>query len=142
MEGQKVKFTVLGDPKGKQRPRVVNRGGYARAYTPQQTVVYENLVRYSYQEQVGMKKLKAPISAKIIGYFAIPKSISKKKHDIMSAQSTLYTKKVDCDNLAKIILDALNDIAYDDDAGVSVLEVEKYYSDNPRVEVTLQEVGT
>lgn len=136
----KVTFTVLGDPKGKQRPRVVNRGGFSKTYTPEQTVVYENLVRYSYQEQVGMKKLTAPIAARITGFFPVPKSTSKKKKEKMLSGEILHTKKVDCDNLAKIILDSLNDIAYDDDAGVSILEVKKKYAENPRVEVELEEI--
>lgn len=136
----KVKFIVPGEPKGKQRPRVVNRGKFSTAYTPKQTVIYENLVKYSYQEQVGMVQLEPPIAASIIGYFPIPKSVSKKKHALMADGWVLHTHKVDADNLAKIILDSLNKIAYQDDAGVSALRVVKKYSDNPRVEVELEEI--
>ena len=51
-----------------------------------------------------------------------------------------HTKKCDCDNLAKSILDSLNGIAYDDDSQVCRLIVEKIYGENPRVEVKLKEV--
>lgn len=40
---------------------------------------------------------------------------------------TLCQKKPDVDNLAKIVLDSLNKIAYDDDAQVCRLLVEKRY---------------
>ena len=52
-----------------------------------------------------------------------------------------HTKKIDCDNLAKIILDSLNGIAYKDDAQVCELLVSKYYGDEPRVEVKLYEIN-
>ena len=137
----KVTFQVLGEPKGKQRPRVVHNGAFSKAYTPKETVIYENLVRWSYQQQVGAVKLEPPIAATIKGAFPIPKSVSKKKHSLMAEGKILHTKKIDCDNLAKIILDSLNKIAYDDDSGVSRLAVEKVYSENPMVEVTLEEIG-
>ena len=106
-------------------------------YTPKDTVNYENLVRYTYQSDVGVK-LEGPIEAKIIGYFPIPKSTSKKKAELMRTKQIPYTNKIDTDNLAKIILDSINNIAYDDDKQVYRLEVEKWYSDNPRVEVELR----
>ena len=59
----------------------------------------------------------------------------------MLAGEIKYTKKVDCDNLAKIVLDSLNGIAYKDDAQIFELSVKKLYADEPRVVVTLTEVG-
>lgn len=133
-----VKFTVLGEPKGKSRPRASVINGHARMYTPKDTVNYENLVRYTYQSEVG-KKLEGAIEAKITGYFPIPKSTSKKKSELMRTQQIPYTNKIDTDNLAKICLDSLNNIAYDDDKQIYRLTVEKWYSDTPRVEIELRE---
>ena len=45
----KAKFTVLGEPKGKGRPRFIPKTG--RAITPKDTVQYENLVKLEYQTQ-------------------------------------------------------------------------------------------
>ena len=135
-----VSFTVIGEPKGKQRPRVVHTGGRTMTYTPGQTVMYENLVRYSYMEQVGRVKLKAPVKADITAVFPIPKSVSKKQRERMTAGEVLHTKKADSDNIAKAILDSVNKIAYDDDAGVAVLTVRKVYGETPRVDVTLTEI--
>jgi Holliday junction resolvase RusA-like endonuclease len=41
--------------------------------------------------------------------------------------------------MAKCVLDALNNIAYDDDSQVYELSVTKEYGENPRVEITLKE---
>ena len=49
-------------------------------------------------------------------------------------------KKPDCDNIAKIILDALNGIAFHDDSQIVTLEVFKYYSERPKVYVDIWEV--
>lgn len=47
-------------------------------------------------------------------------------------------KKPDIDNIAKVILDSLNDIAYHDDTQVVSLCVVKKYAETPRVEVEIQ----
>ena len=47
------------------------------------------------------------------------------------------TKKPDCDNIAKIILDSLNKIAYHDDSQVVDLHVNKRYAEMPYVYVEL-----
>lgn len=119
-----VTFTIVGKPCGKGRPRFSTAGGYARSYTPAKTVEYENLVRMEW-EKSGAKKLEGVISAEIYAYFPIPKSVSKKKRAALDGAA--YTKKPDCDNIAKIILDALNGIAYDDDSQVALLRVKKFY---------------
>jgi len=49
------------------------------------------------------------------------------------------TNKPDLDNIAKIILDSLNGIAYKDDSQVVSLTVIKHYSDNPCVVVRMGE---
>ena len=74
-------------------------------------------------------------------YFAIPKSVSKKKHKLMIEEKIRPTKKPDCDNVLKIICDALNTIAYDDDKQIVEMEISKFYSENPRVEVEIEEIA-
>jgi len=50
------------------------------------------------------------------------------------------TIKPDTDNIAKIILDSLNGIAYKDDKQVIRLSVEKRYAEEPSVSVWISEV--
>ena len=50
-------------------------------------------------------------------------------------------KKPDCDNVAKIVLDSLNKIAYDDDKQVGELTVLKRWTfDNERIEFEMEEI--
>lgn len=136
----KVEFVVLGNPQSKQRPRFARVGNFVRSYTPDETVQYETLVRLSYQ-QAGHGKLSGAIRAIIKAYFSIPKSVSKKRHGLMAENKILpITVSKDSDNICKIVLDSLNKIAYDDDRQVVEIHVYKLYAENPRVEVTLEEM--
>lgn len=135
-----IRFTVPGQPFGKQRPRIVSRGNFSQAYTPKETVNYENLVKYSYMEQaIGyVFPAETQLSVEITAYYAIPKSTSKKKAAEMLAGNIRPTKKPDFDNIGKIICDSLNTIAYHDDSAIVEAQVHKFYSDTPRVEVILK----
>lgn len=134
-----IAFTVPGKPLGKQRPRFSRKGTVVRTYTPRQTAEYERLVKESYIA-AGGEKLEGAIGATIRGYFDPPKATSKKQRQKMLSGEIGYTKKVDADNLAKSILDALNGVAYADDAQVSLLLVYKAYAEMARVEVQLKEL--
>lgn len=136
-----VTFEIIGEPKGKGRPRFARIGNGVRTYTPKDTENYESYIRISYLNTAGKKKLEGQIQAEITGVFPVPKSESKKRRAAMLAGEILHTKKIDCDNLAKTILDALNGIAYDDDKQVCRLFVEKRYGEIPCVKVKLMEVG-
>ena len=133
----KIQFEVMGQPKGKGRPRMARNG---HVFTPKDTVMYENLVKTMYVSQVGNKFLEGAIKAEIIGFFPIPKSASKKKKAEMLEGKIEYTHKIDCDNLAKVILDSLNQIAFHDDSQVTQLYVRKKYAEEPKVVVTLTEL--
>lgn len=135
-------FTVYGEPQGKARARTVRSGGKVHSFTPQKTADYEELVRRAWlaSGETGYFN-KTPIAVKILAYFQIPKSVSKKKREEMLDDFVRPTKKPDADNIAKIICDGLNGIAYGDDAQVVDLEVTKYWTDgDARVEVTIWEV--
>lgn len=136
-----VTFTVPGQPKGKQRPKVTVQGNFAHAYTPKETTNYENYVKVMFQICKDRVFLEGPIDAEITAYFPVPKSTSKKNRELMLDGYIKYTKKVDCDNLAKIVLDSLNGIAYKDDAQVYKLLVKKLYGEEPKVVITLTEVS-
>ena len=133
-----MKFEILGKPVAKQRPRLSKQGF---AYTPSKTVNYENLVRYTFQSEFpNHKPFEGIIEANIIAVFEIPKSYSKKKREEIKNNYNLYPHKSDCDNIAKIILDSLNGIAYRDDAQVAMLSVNKIYGEQAKVIVELKEI--
>jgi Holliday junction resolvase RusA-like endonuclease len=137
----KIKFTICGEPRGKERPRVCRKGFKVFTYTPEKTSDYEKVVRNEFRENVGIKfKEKTPIKVKITAYYKIPKYVSKDWIRKMNAGLILPTKKPDADNVCKIILDALNGVCYEDDVQVCRLEIEKFYSERPRVEVEIEEM--
>ena len=128
---------VEGKIKGKARPRFFN----GHAITPKDTVNYENWVRLCYQQQDG-RMLEGPVRVAITAYYKIPKSYSKKRIQAIREEREYPCKKVDCDNIAKIILDSLNKIAYEDDKQVTELTVLKRWTEgNERVEFEIEEVN-
>ncbi len=131
-----IKFTVLGAPVAKGRPRMTRQG---HTYTPQKTVAYENLVRLEYQRQCGSFKFgtDAPLDVRITAYYPIPKSVSKKKRQMMVSHQLRPMKRPDTDNVCKSILDSLNGVAYYDDAQVVDCQVRKFYGEDPRVFVKI-----
>ncbi len=126
-------FTVPGAPAGKGRPRITKNG----AFTPKDTMVYENLVKNSYRLN---RQLQGELKAEIIAYYPISKSTSNKKRLQMIDLIIRPTKKPDIDNIVKSILDSLNNIAFHDDSQIVELIAKKYYSEQPRVEVILEEL--
>ena len=83
--------------------------------------------------------MEGAVRAEITAYYGIPKSAGKRSRADMLSRYIRPAKKPDLDNVAKIVLDSLNGLAYKDDAAVVELVVEKYYSETPRVEVRLEE---
>ena len=142
MSGMYMFFEVPGTPRGKQRPRVVRQNGRTISFTPDQTVQYENLVRWCYKTAENSKRFPDDMPLKVIinAYYEIPKSASKKKRAQMLDGELRPTKKPDADNIAKIICDALNGIAYRDDAQVVTCIIQKWYSEEPSVSVEIEEI--
>ena len=129
---------VEGKIKGKARPRFNTKTG--RAFTPGDTITYENWIRYAYQNQDG-RYLTGAIRAKIEVYYKIPKSYSKKRVQSIRDGLEMPLKKPDSDNIGKIVLDSLNKIAFDDDSQVADLRViKKWTEDVERIEFELEEI--
>lgn len=125
---------VTGKIRGKARPRIC-RG---HAFTPKDTVQYEKLVRDCYKEQDG-RYLEGAVRALIIAYYKIPKSYSKKRVQAIRDGLGKPTKKPDADNIAKVILDSLNGVAYKDDSQIiELIVIKRYTEDEERVEFELR----
>ena len=125
-------ITVPGEPVGKGRPQFVRATGAPR--TPAKTKAYESLVAVCFQEKYPDWTESTDMAAvEITAYFSIPKSWSKKKQAQARANLIRPTKAPDADNIAKT-KDALNHIAWKDDAQVVEEQIHKRFSDRPRVE--------
>lgn len=114
-----ISFVIPGKPVPKGRPRVVKMRGRSVTFTPAETVAYEKKVRFH----------------------AVANGIPYHEGDVV-VSIALYmptARRVDIDNLAKGILDALNGAAWYDDSQVCELHVRREIDrENPRAVVTLE----
>lgn len=134
----KIAFVVPGKPMGKGRPRMTTAHGFARAYTPKETANYEQWVRLCYMQQCNTR-LEGQLSMDILAVMEPPKSWSKRKIVAALNGELKPTMKPDLDNIAKIVADALNGLAYRDDSCIVDLTVRKRYGAEARVEVSIYE---
>lgn len=108
---------------GKQRARFSKRSG--TVYTPAQTVAQEHNVGWSAKQAMGDKPLmEGPVCVEINSWRAIPPSWTKAK----KAAAIYVTGKPDCDNLGKLICDAMNGIVYGDDSQICDLIIRRRYT--------------
>ena len=123
---------------GKGRPRLNSYTG--KIYTPTRTKDYEELVeQYFLLKYPRYKTLDGRIKMDIVAYFEVPKSTSKLVKTQMMENKISPTKKPDIDNIVKIILDAMNNIAFKDDTQITKISVEKKYSEIEKVFVRIEE---
>lgn len=132
-----MKIVIMGEPKGKARPRFSRSGRNVHTYTPESTTDYESLVALMYRAAGGKCHDEGYVHINIKAFFQMPKKSSKKRVEDMRSGIILPAKKPDIDNIVKIIMDGLNGVAYRDDAQVVSVMASKVYSDIPRVEVEI-----
>lgn len=131
-------FEVTGEIVGKARPRMNTYTG--KAYTPTKTKNYEYLVKQRFLlKYPNAEVLEGRASVSILALFQVPKSTSKKNSEKMLNKQISPTKKPDIDNIAKIVLDALNKLAYKDDTQVVDLNIAKAYADRERLIIKIEE---
>ena len=51
----RTQFCIYGEPRGKERPKFSTVCGHVTARTPENTVLYENLVKTEYRIQSGVR---------------------------------------------------------------------------------------
>ena len=134
----KYQFEVPGEIVGKERPRVNMYTG--RVYTPGKTKDYEFLVQQYFKMKYPIyEMLEGRLSINIIAYLKIPKSTSKAKVEEMLENKISPTKKPDVDNIAKSILDAMNNFVFKDDNQVSKISVEKRFALEEKAVIEVEE---
>jgi len=127
-----VSFTVAGQPVPQPRPRVSTAGGFARAYVPGKHPVH------SYRQSLaaaargaGLNTTGEVLNVVIDAVFERPKSHMRKSGVKADAPKL---PRPDVDNIAKAVLDALQDVMGDDSL-VGRLVVEKSYGTEARTTV-------
>jgi Holliday junction resolvase RusA-like endonuclease len=128
-----ITFTVAGDPVPQPRPRVSTRGGFARAYVPSKHPVHVYRQSLSAAARAsGLTPTGEPLNVVIDAVFERPKSHMTKAGVKPTAPKL---PRPDVDNVAKAVLDALQDVI-GDDTNVARLVVEKSYG--PEAQTTVR----
>lgn len=139
-------IVVPGEPVPQGRPRFARRAGYVQAYDPKRSKDYKSrILSYVW---MGLKSRaytpftssSAPLAVSIAIYRGIPQSWSRKKKEAAVQGLVRPVSRPDTDNYVKIVLDALNKVLWKDDSAVVSLHAEKWYSETPRMEITVQAI--
>lgn len=135
-----VAFTFYGEAIAKGRPRATVRGGFASVYTPARTRTFEGKVRAiakSAMAAAGSEPTPDPVHVSLAFDRQMPKSWSKAKRLQMRGEPVV--SGADIDNQVKAVLDALNDVVWEDDVQVSDLAVSRRWADEHsfRISVSL-----
>ena len=149
-----IRFVVPGELRGKQRARsrvltkrngevVRGKGGrpIITHHTPDQTVDYESNVAVWYRSV----RTGPPTDAPVILLLDITHMVNADwplwKRTLISMAKMLPVRKPDGDNIEKIVKDALNKVAWNDDTQVVATMKRKRFGDEPGVSVTIIPLG-
>jgi Holliday junction resolvase RusA-like endonuclease len=143
MPNNQITFAVFGQPVPKARAIVTNKRtkqGKKITFTPKRTQYAEaDFIR---QAAVHAPKipLSGPIALDVTFYMPIPKSWPKWKKEAAREYKIRPTSTPDRDNLLKLVQDSMNKVFWVDDAQIVEGQTAKYYSDEPKIIVCLEEL--
>lgn len=115
-----VTLTIAGEPRGKERPRFVRATG--RTFTPSRTVSAEEAIRRAWMDAGQPRFPDGPLRMSITVRVQRPKYHYRADGVQLSAAglwTPIPTTKPDLDNVQKLVSDALNRLAYRDDAQIA-----------------------
>jgi Holliday junction resolvase RusA-like endonuclease len=133
-----ITITIPGKPIAKKRPKFARRGKFVTTYNPQESEEgrWITLAHQYFPE----KPFEGPIVMNAEFHMPIPKSVSKKRREMMILGEIMHTKKPDTDNMLKFAKDCLNGFAWVDDSQVIECHCRKLYSDTPKTILNIQQV--
>ena len=125
-----IDIVFHGTPIGKSRPRFGRtKAGGVVTYTPQKTRDYERALKsFAQVAMIGKTMLEGPVKVTITAYFS------------HKTKTGWHVSRPDLDNIIKAVLDALNEIVFDDDAAVCEIVASKKYDNEERIEVQVVNV--
>lgn len=108
---------LVWTPRAKQRPKTTFKNGHARTFTPRETLAAEAALA---QQWVG-QPIEGPIAVSILMTDAWVDVCITSSPEPESPK----LRRGDIDNYTKLILDALNGVAWIDDRQIAVINVRK-----------------
>jgi Holliday junction resolvase RusA-like endonuclease len=136
-----VTVTLAGIPVPKGRPRFRyvppgrdGRAGFVHVYTPKETEVYEEALKWKAKAALrGRPLLDGPLAIRIFVMLPVPRSWPIKKRDAALVGTICPDGRPDWDNFGKIFCDAMNKTLWLDDGQVVRALVIKEYAENPGI---------
>lgn len=135
-----TEYVIHHEPVGQPRHRISTRDSFARMYLPVRHPVhsFKKAIRLVVGKPV---KIRGPVEIVVNAWFSRPNSKTWKRKPMPSYR---HTKKPDADNVLKAVLDALNGIAWVDDAQIVTATIRKFVCSGecgPRCEVSIRGVS-
>ena len=127
-------LTIMGNPMSKHRPRF----GKGRTYTPKETVSAEDNIKRCALAAGPHDIIDGPVRARLTFDMKIPKTWSKKKKEQAELGIIRPVTGKDFDNMAKLVCDSLNKIAYNDDSQIVEAMIIKKYSAEPKTIILIE----
>lgn len=132
----KLRFDI--EPVQQARPRATRFGRGIRLYDPPKVARYKRDLAELCRMQYHDKPLQGEISLKVVFFRPVQKSISKIEHVRRVNGTHRPVVKPDLSNYLKSFEDALNGVLWADDAMIVHEEIDKFYSDNPHIELEVR----
>jgi Holliday junction resolvase RusA-like endonuclease len=136
-----ITFTIPAVPIAQPRQRMAIIAGRPRNYTPTTHPVnaFKALAKLAYAKRTAYGPADGPLTVSITFIMPRPKNKVWKQKPM---PRYCHIKKPDLDNLVKAVLDALNGLAWRDDAQIHTLHISKVVAagdEQPHVQVRIAE---
>ena len=106
-------------------------------FTPAKQRNYMGVIRDFCSEAMGNRPpMEGPVNLRIVAIYPWPKTATKKR--VAAEDGAWKFTKPDGDNIAKIVKDSMNKIAFLDDAQCASTTVWKLYGDKPCLRVSVE----
>ncbi|MNT35875.1 Endodeoxyribonuclease RusA [compost metagenome] len=107
--------------------------------TSQKYLTYKHVIGVEARKHVK-NPLESPVLINVNFYYPIPVSFNKAKREQARTGQLRPITKPDLDNVVKGLADSLNKIAWKDDNQIVSITAHKYYADEPKIEIQIEEV--
>jgi Holliday junction resolvase RusA-like endonuclease len=138
MTARRLELCIPGDPVAWSRARHDGRSG--RFFNADRLRFFQDEARIRARVALaGAAPIAGAITLSVRAFLPIPESWPTRRRRQAAEGLIVPTSRPDADNFAKAIADALNRVAYRDDAQVVDLVSRKRYAAEPRLEVVVEE---
>ena len=135
MEISNLKFVIPGNPISLNTAYPTGRDN--RRHLSEDGTAFKNDVGWMAKQALnGRKMFKWPIRISIEFYF------DDDSHEMKDRKMKQKGHRRDVDNGAKLIVDAMTGVTYNDDSEVVNVELWKDYAQTPRIEIEIIQLGT